>query len=85
MAGESAPTNIRSSVMSAWSTFFGIGMILSYGISVLVPKLAGTTYLSLAYLCISLPSWIISLIILMLFVKETRGVDIHTKTGETSI
>ena len=85
MAGESAPTNIRSSVMSAWSTFFGIGMILSYGISALVPKLAGTTYLSLAYLCISLPSWIISLIILMLFVKETRGIDIHTKTGETSI
>ncbi|HBE99105.1 MAG TPA: hypothetical protein DDW18_03625 [Firmicutes bacterium] len=85
IAGESAPTNIRSSVMSAWSTFFGIGMILSYGISAFVPKIVGTTYLSLAYLCISVPSWIISLCILMFFVRETKGVDMHAKTGEVSL
>ncbi len=85
MAGESAPTNIRASTMSAWSAFFGVGMILSYGISAIVPKIAGTTYLSLAYLCVSIPSWVISLIILMIFVKETKGVDINTKTGESMV
>lgn len=85
MAGESAPTNIRASVMSSWSTFFGIGMIASYGISAIIPKIAGTTYLSLAYLLVSVPAWVISLIILMIFVKETAGVDINTKTGESTI
>ena len=85
MAGESAPTNIRASVMSAWSAFFGIGMIVSYGVSALIPVIAGTSYLSLAYLLVSLPAWIVSLIILMVFVKETKGIDINTKLGESNI
>lgn len=80
MAGESAPTNLRASVMSAWSTFFGIGMIASYGVSALLPVIAGTENLSLAYLLVSVPSWIISLIVLMIFVKETRGTELNQET-----
>lgn len=85
MAGESAPTNLRASIMSAWSTFFGIGMIASYGISAIIPILFNVTNLSLAYLLVSVPSWIISLIILMACVKETRGVELNNETGQTVI
>lgn len=85
MAGESAPTNIRASIMSSWATFYGIGMIASYILSAILPVLVGTQYLSLAYLCFSVPAWCVALFILMVFVKETKGVDINTKTGETAI
>lgn len=85
IAGESAPTNIRASIMSSWAAFFGVGMILSYCISALIPILVGTKYLSLAYLCVSVPAWVIALFILSIFVKETKGVDINTKTGEATI
>ncbi len=85
MAGESAPTNIRASIMSSWSTFYGVGMIASYILSAILPILVGTKYLSLAYFCLSVPAWCIALFILMIFVKETKGVDINTKTGETAI
>ncbi len=85
MAGESCPTNIRASVMSSWSTFFGIGMILSFAISAIAPKIAGTTYLSLVYLCVSVPSWVISLFFLMIKVKETKGTDLNTKIGQNAI
>lgn len=81
LAGESSPTNLRASVMSAWSLFFGVGMILSQGFATLAPKLFGYTYLSLSYLCLSLPAMVISIVVLMSMVKETKGVSL---TGSTN-
>lgn len=86
MAGESCPTNLRASIMSAWSLFFGFGMVLSMGVTALVPYiLPSTDYISLTYLCIVVPAWIISLVILMLKTKETKGAALSSKIGESAI
>jgi len=76
MAGESCTTNMRSSIMSAWSTFFGIGMITSMILTSIVPSLFGLENLSLCYFFIAVPAWIIGLCILTIKVKETSGTDL---------
>ncbi len=77
LASESSPTNLRSSVMASWSLFFGVGMILSQLFSTLAPRLFSTKYISLSYLLLTLPAMVISLFILMIFVKETKGVSLE--------
>lgn len=76
LAGESAPTNLRSSIMASWSLFYGIGMIASQGLAALAPRLVGVKYLSLFFFILCIPSWTISLFVLMIKVKETKGINL---------
>ena len=77
MAGESAPTNLRASVMSAWTAAYGIGMVSSMLIGTLVTKFLPNNNYSLGLFCILLavPFFAISIVFLMLKVKETRGAN----------
>ncbi len=85
LASESSPTNLRSSIMASWSLFFGGGMILSQLFSTIIPRLFSTSYISLSYLCLTLPAMIISLLILFIFVKETKGVSLKENVKEASL
>ena len=78
MATESGATNLRAAVMSVWSLFFGVGMVLSMGICALLPALVGKANLSIGYFLVAVPAWVVALIFLQLKVKETRGADLKT-------
>lgn len=78
LASESSPTNLRSSVMASWSLFFGGGMVLSQLFATIIPILFGAKYISLAYLCLTLPSMLISLFILVRKVEETKGTSLES-------
>ena len=78
MATESSATNLRASVMSVWSLFFGVGMVLSMGICALLPALVGKANLSIGYFLVAVPAWVVALIFLQLKVKETKGADLKT-------
>ena len=78
LAGESAPTNLRASIMASWSLFYGVGMILSQGLAALAPHVVGLKYLSLFYFFVCIPAWALSLFVLILKVKETKGMNLST-------
>ena len=76
LAGESAPTNLRASIMASWSLFYGVGMIASQGLAAIAPYAVGLKYLSLFYFFVCIPAWTLSLFVLMLKVKETKGINL---------
>lgn len=78
MATESCTTNLRASILSVWSLFFGVGMVLSMGITAVLPVLLGKANLSIGYFAVAVPAWIVALIILFAKVKETKGADLST-------
>ncbi len=82
MAGESCPTNLRASIMSCYSLFFGVGMILSMAITAIVPALIGKANIAMAYFFVAVPAWIIGIALLLTTVKETNGTDLE-KVGQT--
>lgn len=78
MTGESAPTNLRASVMSAQTMFYGIGMVVSQGIGTVVFKFChlSTAYTGIFCIVIAIPCFVLSLIFLMSKVKETKGASV---------
>src|SRR5574344_1135244 len=85
MAGESAPTNLRASVMSAWTAAYGIGMVSSMLIGTLVVgKLPdGNWQLGLFCILLAVPFFVLSIFFLMGKVKETKGAHLEDAlTGE---
>lgn len=81
MAGESAPTNLRASIMAAQSAFYGMGQGLSMGLSAILlgifPTAKNHDNLWIICLSIAVPCFILSLSFLMLKVKETRGIGLE--------
>lgn len=78
MTGESAPTNLRASVMSAQTAFYGVGMVLSMGISAIASSIFGDskTWLGIYDICLAIPCFVLSLFFLMTKVKETKGASV---------
>jgi MFS family permease len=77
MAGESAPTNLRASVMSAQSAFYGMGQGISYGLTALIFGLWKDSDIGYVCLAIAVPCFVLALLFLMLKVKETNGLAIE--------
>jgi MFS family permease len=76
MTGESAPTNLRASIMSAQTAFYGVGMVLSMALGSLVLKHIDPNYIGLFCLCLMVPCYAASILCLMFKVKETKGASI---------
>jgi MFS family permease len=79
MGGESSPTNLRTSIMSAQTAFYGAGQGLSSLLWLLFthllrPYIAMDWYL----LCVAVPCFTLSLLLLMFGVRETKGVSIKS-------
>lgn len=73
MCGESAPTNLRASVLSAQTLFYGAGMVISQLGASLALKLIPKTSIGYFALIVAAPCFILSSAFLWLKVKETKG------------
>ncbi|MGN1443496.1 MAG: MFS transporter, partial [Acutalibacteraceae bacterium] len=81
MVGESAPTNLRSSVMSAQFIVTAIGYGLGYGLGLPLNSIFGNTAVGLVSLCMLVPGFLVTLIVLFKKTNETKGLDLGKVTG----
>ncbi len=82
MVGESSPTNLRSSIVSLQMFALGIGYVVTYLVGVPLITHFGNSSIPTVSLCLALPSLAASLAIIILKVKETKGVNLETVTGD---
>ena len=81
MVGESAPTNLRSSVMSAQFIVTAIGYGLGYAIGLPLNTVFGNTAVGLVSLCMLVPGFIVTLVVLFKKTNETKCLDLSKITG----
>lgn len=81
MIGESSPTNLRSSCMSSQYIVTGIGVAVSYIISIPVMTLLGNSFTGIVSFCLLVPGFIAALLTLIKKTHDTRGIDMDTVTG----
>ena len=79
IAGESSPTHLRASVLGTMSLMVGLGGMVST-IAITVGMLFVES-IGIVCLCVCTPFMLISLILLITQVRETKGVDLNTVTG----
>lgn len=84
MAGESAPTNYRSSIAAAQNLFAGGGYLFGMIVSMLFTQYSGSNlrYLDYLFLGLALPGVSGALLLLALKVSETKGVDLAKVAGD---
>lgn len=80
MPAESSPSNMRASVMGTISVLIGAGMFIGQGLFMLCQNFMP---MDMVFLIISVPFMVISLLIIMFKVKETRDVDLENVSAET--
>lgn len=80
LPGESTPTNLRASVLGTMSLILFAGTL----VSTLVISIAMRFVTSLGLLClvVCIPFLVLSLLLVMFKVRETKGVDMEAVTGE---
>lgn len=76
MTGESSPTNMRASIMSAQTMFYGLGMVASMGIGAIALRFINAEWIGLFCVCLCIPCYIASIFFLMTKVKETKGASV---------
>lgn len=81
MVGESAPTNLRSSSMSAQFVIGFIGYAIAYIVYIPVTWIFGNASIATVALGLLVPSFIATLFVLIRKTHETRDVDMDTVTG----
>ena len=80
MPAESSPSNMRASVMGTISVLIGAGMFVGQGLFILCQNFMP---MDMVFLIISVPFMVISLLLIMFKVKETRDVDLESVSAET--
>ena len=80
MPAESSPSGMRASVMGTISVMIGAGMFIG---RILFIVLQNFISMDLLFLMICVPFMAVSLLLLMLKVKETKDVDLDHITAET--
>ncbi len=81
MIGESSPTNLRSSTMSAQFIVTGIGVAISYVISLPLITILGNTVTGTVCFALLVPGFVAALVALSRKTHETKGIDMDTVTG----
>ena len=81
MIGESSPTNLRSSTISAQYIVAGMGVIISYAVGLPLLTTLGNGAAGLIILCLAVPGFVIALILLCLKTGDTKGLNLDTVTG----
>ena len=81
MIGESSPTNLRSSSISAQYIVTAIGFGISLGIGTLCANLLGNSLIGMATLCMLVPGFVSALAVMFRNVGETKGINMDTVTG----
>ena len=81
MIGESSPTNLRSSTMSAQFIVTAIGVAVSYIVSLPLTMILGNGVIGTVAFCLLVPGFIAALVVLLKKTHETKGIDMDTVTG----
>ncbi len=81
MIGESSPTNLRSSTMSAQFIVTAIGVAISYIISLPLITFLGNTVTGTVSFALLVPGFIAAFIALLRKTNETKGIDLESVTG----
>lgn len=81
MIGESSPTNLRSSTISAQYIVAGVGVIISYAVGLPLMTTLGNGAAGMIILCLAVPGFVIALILLGLKTGDTKGMDLDKVTG----
>lgn len=81
MIGESSPTNLRSSTMSAQFIVTAAGVAISYVISLPLITLLGNSVTDIVSFALLVPGFVAALISLIKKTNETKGIDMDTVTG----
>ncbi len=82
MAGESSPTALRSSILAAANLATGIGIGVSYGVTLPLLTILGNSAAGIVILCVTVPGLAAAFTILALKTHDTRGVDLSTVKGD---
>ncbi len=81
MVSESAPTNLRSSVMSAEFIVAAAGYAISYIANFIVGGLLGNAFIGTLAISLLVPGYIIGLFLLVTKTHDTKNVNLDTVTG----
>ena len=81
MIGESSPTNLRSSAMSAQFIVTAVGVAVSYVIGLPLITFIGNSVTGIVSFALLVPGFVAALITLISKTHDTKGVDIDTVTG----
>lgn len=81
MIGESSPTNLRSSTMSAQFIVTAVGVAVSYIISLPLMSILGNAVTGTVSIALLVPGFIAALIVLIRKTHDTKGIDMDTVTG----
>ena len=81
MIGESSPTNLRSSTMSAQFIVTAVGVAISYIVSLPLITILGNSVTGVVSFALLVPGFILALIALIRKTNETKGIDMDTVTG----
>ena len=81
MIGESSPTNLRSSTISAQYVVTAAGVVLSYGVGLPLLTILGNSFAGIIVLCMAVPGFILALLSLCAKTHDTTGIDMDTVTG----
>ncbi len=81
MIGESAPTNLRSSVMSAQFIVTAVGFALSYVIALPLMTIFGNGVTGIVSFALLVPGFAAALITMIKKTHDTKGIDLDTVTG----
>lgn len=81
MIGESSPTNLRSSTMSAQFIVTAVGVALSYIISLPIITILGNSVTGIVSFALLVPGFIAALFALLRRTHETKGMDMDKITG----
>ncbi len=81
MIGESAPTNLRSSIMSAEFVVVALGVVVSYGVSLPLITLLGNEVTWIVAFALTVPGFAAALAAMSLKTHDTKGIDLEKVTG----
>ncbi len=81
MVGESSPTHLRSSTMSAQFIVTALGGVVSFGVGLPVLSLCGNQVMGVLSLCLLVPGFLAALVTLWKRTGDTKGIDLETVTG----
>ncbi len=81
MIGESAPTNLRSSTMSAQFIVTAVGFALSYAVSLPLITIIGNSVTGIVSFALLVPAFISAFFALVRKTHDTKGIDMDTVTG----
>ena len=82
MTSESSPTALRSSILATVSVATGIGVAVSYAVTIPLLTKLGNASAGPVLLCVAVPSLIAAFAVLAVKTHDTKGVDLTAVRGD---